>query len=216
MDRRAIPREVGARPEGFPRASWDLPGLELRQVWSPAVSFDDAVLAQLPPGWRLLMFQDGSATRAMAVLSGQTIEAEIVEAAELREEPHAPPELALLPPPWLRRTVLLRTAAGAALSYALSWWNSASYAGFLKDPALPIGTSMARGRTEYCREVLSLFLARGGAIDRRFDAAGPFLGRHYVMYHGERPLNVIVEIYGPAVAALLDPTGFYPRWGEVR
>ena len=198
----------------LPRTDWNLSGLELRQVWSPSVPFDDAVLAQLSPGWRLLMFQDGSATRAMAVLSGQAIEVEIIEAVKLEADGHAPPELALLAPPLLRRTVALRTAAGVVLSYAVSWWNSAAYAEFLKNPALPIGTNMTRGRTEYCREILSLFLARGAAIDRRFDAAGPFLGRHYVMYHGDRPLTVIVEIYGPAIAALLDPTGFYPHWGE--
>lgn len=108
--------------------------------------------------------------------------------------------------------MLLKTAAGTLLTYALSWWN----ADFLKDPALPIGTNVARGRTEYCREILSLFLARGAPIDRRFDAPGPFIGRHYVMHHGDRPLNVIVEIFGPGIAALLDPTGFYPRWRDVR
>ena len=197
----------------LPRTGWDLQGLELRQVWSPDVPFDDPALAQLSAGWRLLMFQDGSATRAMGVLSGQTIEVEVLEAVEVAQDRHAPPELALLAPPYVRRTVVLKTAAAVLLSYAISWWNSAQYADFLKDPALPIGTNMTRGRTEYCREVLSLFLAKGAEIDRRFDAPGPFLGRHYVMYHGDRPLNVIVEIYGPSIAVLLDPTGFYPRWG---
>jgi chorismate lyase len=202
----------GTTPGALPHAGWDLPGLELRGVWAPSVPFDDPALAQLSPGWRLLLFQDGSATRAMNVLSAQTIAVEIVEAIELETDPHAPPEIALLAPPYLRRTVLLKTASGVLLTYALSWWNRMQYADFLKDPALPIGTNMTRGRTEYCREILSLFLAKGAAIDRRFDATGPFLGRHYVMYHGERPLNVIVEIFGPQIAVLLDPTGFYPRW----
>ena len=59
-----------------------------------------------------------------------------------------------------------------------------------------------------------LFVASGPVLDARFDAEGPFLGRHYVMHRGGRPLHVIVEIYAPAVARYLDVTGWYPRWYE--
>jgi chorismate lyase len=127
---------------------------------------------------------------------------------------HAPPELARLAAPHMRRSVMLRTRSGVVLSHAVSWWNARDYADFLRDPTLPIGTSMERGRAEYCREILSLFLARGQALDDRFRAEGPFLGRHYVMYRGARALTVIVEIYAPSVARYLDVTGWYPRWGS--
>jgi chorismate lyase len=190
-----------------------LPGLDHREVWTPGVPYDDQVLSELSPGWRLLMLQDGSATRSLSVLTGETVVVDIAEAAEIARDPHAPPELARLAPPYMRRTVMLRTRSGVVLSHAVSWWNAADYASFLHDPALPIGTSMEMGRTEYCREILSLFLARGRGLDDRFRATGPFLGRHYVMYRGARPLNVIVEIYAPSVARYLDVTGWYPRWG---
>lgn len=78
-----------------------MPGLDLRQVWSPRVPLDDAALAQLSPGWRLLLFQDGSATRAMGVLSGQSIEVEVLEAVEMDVDFHAPPEIGLLAKPHL-------------------------------------------------------------------------------------------------------------------
>jgi len=196
----------------FPPAAWALPGMEFRSVWSPAIAFDDPVLAELSPGWRLLMLQDGSATRSLSVLTGEPIAVDIAEAVVVNDDGLAPPELKELERPYLRRTVGLRTRSGVALSYAVSWWNSTDYAGFLSNPALPIGTNMEQGRSEYCREILSLFLARGERLDRQFGTEGPFLGRHYKMFRGGRALNVIVEIYAPAVARYLDPTGWYPRW----
>lgn len=196
----------------FPLADWSLPGLELRSVWSPDIPYDDQVLAELSPGWRLLMLQDGSATRSLSVLTGETIQVEIDEATVINDDRWAPPEVMKLNAPYLRRTVGLRTRSGVVLSHAVSWWNSADYADFLSDPKLPIGTNMEQGRSEYAREILSLFLASGEALDRRFAAEGPFLGRHYVMHRGGKPLNVIVEIYAPAVARYLDVTGWYPRW----
>jgi chorismate lyase len=198
----------------FPKASWHLPGLEHREVWTPGIPYDDPVLSELSPGWRLLMLQDGSATRSLSVLTGETIVVDIDAAGEVAEDPNAPPELAQLDKPYLRRSVMLRTRSGVVLSHAVSWWNAADYADFLQDPALPIGTSMERGRAEYCREILSLFLASGRTLDDRFRARGPFLGRHYIMYRGAKALNVIVEIYAPSVARYLDVTGWYPRWAD--
>ncbi len=200
--------------ELFPPASWHLPGLEHREVWTPGIPYDDKVLAELSPGWRLLMLQDGSATRALSVLTGETIVVDIEAEDRIAGDRHAPPELARLAAPHMRRSVMLRTRSGVVLSHAVSWWNARDYADFLRDPSLPIGTSMERGRAEYCREILSLFLARGQALDDRFRAEGPFLGRHYVMYRGARALTVIVEIYAPSVARYLDVTGWYPRWGS--
>lgn len=196
----------------FPAASWNLPGLAHREVWSTAAATGDAVLAELPPAWRLLMLQDGSATRALTLLTGEKIAAEVIEETEIADAKHAPPELVLLALPHFRRTAVLRTRSGATLSYAVSWWNARDYAGFLKNPTLPIGTDMKQRRTEYCREICSLFLADGRALDEHFHAPGPYLGRHYVMRHAGRPLNVIVEVYAPAVASHLDSTGWYPRW----
>ena len=199
----------------FPVSPWHLPGLQQRVVWSSAhaaAGRDEAVLAELPPAWRLLMLSDGSATRALTLLTGETIQAELAEVAEVGEDRFAPPELALLDRPHLRRTVYLKTRSGTVISHAVSWWNKEDYGRFLKNPALPIGTNMRQAQSEYCREVCSLFLAGGPALDRRFGAEGPYLGRHYVMRHAGRPLNVIVEVYAPAIAYHLDSTGWYPRW----
>ena len=200
--------------ELFPAASWHLPGLAHREVWTPGMPYDDPVLSELSPGWRLLMLQDGSATRSLSVLTGEAIAVEIADTAKVDADAEAPPELEQLAPPLLRRRVMLRTRSGVLLSHAVSWWNAADSTSFLQNPALPIGTNMERGRAEYCREILSLFLASGKMLDDRFQAAGPFLGRHYVMYRGDKALNVIVEIYAPSVARYLDVTGWYPRWGN--
>ena len=196
----------------FPLATWNLPGLEQRIVWSAAAGRDEAVLAELPPAWRLLMLQDGSATRSLTLLTGETIVAELANVSEVTGDPSAPPELTLLGRPHLRRSVVLKTRSGTLISYAVSWWNKSDYEAFLKNPTLPIGTNMRQARTEYCREMCSLFLAEGPALTERFHAEGPFLGRHYVMRHNDRPLNVIVEIYAPSIAYHLDATGWYPRW----
>ena len=199
----------------FPQSTWSLPGLSQQIVWSAAAGRDEAVLAELPPAWRLLMLQDGSATRSLTLLTGETIVAELQGVAEVTGDPAAPPELALLKRPHVRRTVMLKTRSGTVISYAVSWWNKEDYDAFLSNPALPIGTNMKQARTEYCREMCSLFLAEGPALNERFRTdGGPFLGRHYVMRHGNRPLNVIVEIYAPSIAYHLDSTGWYPRWTQ--
>lgn len=196
----------------FPISFWHLPGLEQRVVWSGTTGRDEAVLAELPPAWRLLMLSDGSATRSLTLLTGEAIAAEVKEQAEIAEDRNAPPEVTMLNKPHLRRTVMLKTVSGTVVSYAVSWWNKGDYETFLTNPALPIGTSMKQAQSEYCREICSLFLANGAALDQRFGAEGPYLGRHYVMRHGNRPLNVIVEVYAPAIAYHLDSTGWYPRW----
>ncbi len=202
----------GRTMRNFPISFWHLPGLEQRLVWSSSTGRDEAVLAELPPAWRLLMLSDGSATRSLTLLTGESIAAEVKEAAEIADDRNAPPELALLAKPHLRRTVVLKTRSGTPVSYAVSWWNTQDYGGFLKNPALPIGTNMKQAQSEYCREICSLFLASGAHLDQRFRSQGPYLGRHYVMRHANRPLNVIVEIYAPAIAYHLDSTGWYPRW----
>ncbi|MGQ0677750.1 MAG: chorismate pyruvate-lyase family protein [Rhodospirillales bacterium] len=181
-------------------------------MWSSATGRDEAVLAELPPAWRLLMLSDGSATRSLTLLTGQAIAADVKESVDIAADRHAPPEIGLLEKPHLRRTVILKTRAGTIVSYAVSWWNKADYRSFLKNPALPIGTNMKQAQSEYCREICSLFLAGGAELDHLFRAEGPYLGRHYVMRHANRPLNVIVEIYAPAIAYHLDSTGWYPRW----
>lgn len=196
----------------FPISFWHLPGLEQRVVWSNNTGRDEAVLAELPPAWRLLMLSDGSATRSLTLLTGEAIAAEVKEASVVGDDRNAPPEVTMLNKPHLRRTVMLKTVSGTIVSYAMSWWNQQDYDTFLKNPALPIGTSMKNAQSEYCREICSLFLASGAALDQRFRSEGPYLGRHYVMRHGNRPLNVIVEIYAPAIAYHLDATGWYPRW----
>ena len=198
----------------FPMARWGLPGLELREVWSAAAASDESVLSELPPAWRLLMLQDGSATRSLTLLTGEAIAAEVTEETEIADGRGAPPELVLLALPHLRRSVLLKTRSGTLVSYAVSWWHRADYEAFLHDPTKPIGTNMRQARTEYCREICSLFLASGAPLDTLFGERGPFLGRHYVMRHRGRPLNVISEIYAPAIAWHLDSTGWYPRWTD--
>jgi chorismate--pyruvate lyase len=66
----------------------------------------------------------------------------------------APPEIAEVDAPRIRREVWLRTGDRSQVhGYAVSWWNASEVDGYLENRALPIWSSLSKNRTELFRDV---------------------------------------------------------------
>lgn len=44
-------------------------------------------------------------------------------------------------------------------------------------------------------------------VCRKFQASGPFWGRHYVFWHNGKPLTLIYEVFNTALESYLGPCG---------
>ncbi|MEM6445860.1 MAG: chorismate lyase [Cyanobacteria bacterium J06642_2] len=159
---------------------------------------------QLSPSWQLLLLSDGSTTRNLQLISGDRISADIIDTAPvLLEGENAPPSVAALELPTLRRQVWLTSAQGDRLAYGVTWWNQKQFETVLSDPSRPIGANLNDRRIELYRELLGLFLGESAALAEGFGQTGPFWGRHYMLWHQERPLAAVYEVFSSAVSQYL-------------
>ena len=155
--------------------------------------------------WRLLLLGDGSPTRHLESLSGLPVEIELIAmAADSAPGPEAPPEVAELEAPLLRRQVWL-CCGGQTLAWAESWWNQAQAEAHLRQRDQPIWRSLTAGRAELYREVDGLAQVQAPWLERRFGHGGPFWSRHYRFFRGGRELTVIREVFSPALEQWLGP-----------
>ena len=106
-----------------------------------------------------------------------------------------------------RRKVWLQNARGERLGYAVSWWPTEDYDRIMGKPKEPIGRQLANAKTEFFREIHSVFCGVNKALASQFGAADDQImwGRHYTMWRGGKPLNVIVEIFSPYLTKYLGP-----------
>ena len=73
--------------------------------------------------WRLLLLGDGSPTRHLQSLTGIAVDVEVIAMEADNGQPQeAPPEVAEMDQPLLRRQVWLRCGT-QTLAWAESWWN---------------------------------------------------------------------------------------------
>ena len=115
---------------------------------------------QLPGAWRLMLLGDGSPTRHLQLLTGQPVAVDLIAMEPEAGEPiDAPPEVAELQGPLLRRQVWL-TCGGMPLAWAESWWNQTQASLHLQDRTIPIWRSLTQGRSELFREVDGLAWCR--------------------------------------------------------
>jgi len=180
-------------------------------------SFSGAALGSPPrslsPAWALLLFGDGSPTRALSLAARSPLGVDVLGAAEAAEGDDGAPAGALagLGAPRVRRRVWLRSARGERLGYAVSWWAARDLAAHLPDARAPIGGALAAARTETARELFLVTRGAGGhaELDAAFApaarAGAPLWGRWYVMRAGGRALCVVHEVFSPALEAYLGP-----------
>ena len=165
---------------------------------------------QLAPPWQMLLLGDGSPTRHLQLLTGEPTEVDVIDMSptggEGAEHDNAPAPIQMVPGPWVRRQVWLRTASGQRLAYATSWWEASHVDDYLQNRSLPIWASLARLRTELYRDVRGLHYGHSAPLELAFGQRGPFWGRHYLFWHHGRPLTLIYEVFSPYLTRYLGLT----------
>lgn len=161
---------------------------------------------QLAPTWQMLLLGDGSPTRHLQLLTGEPTEVDVIDMSAVGLDlDGAPEQIQVVPGPRLRRQVWLRTASGQRLAYATSWWEASHVDEYLQNRALPIWASLAQLRTELYRDVQGIAYGHSPELERAFEQAGPFWGRHYLFWHHKQPLTLIYEVFSPCLAKYLGP-----------
>ena len=172
---------------------------------SPLDVFTARAGSQLGGGWKLLLLGDGSPTRHLELLTGQTVEVELIAMApEPPEAMGAPVEVSELVSPLLRRQVWLCCGA-ETLGWAESWWTLDEAHHHLPDHRQPIWRNLTAGRAELFREVDGLAQVDGPWLQDRFGHPGPYWSRHYRFFRQGKALTVIREVFSPALERWLGP-----------
>lgn len=172
---------------------------------SPIDVFTARAGSQLGGGWKLLLLGDGSPTRHLELLTGQTVEVELIAMApEPPEAMGAPVEVSELVSPLLRRQVWLCCGA-ETLGWAESWWTLEEAHHHLPDHRQPIWRNLTAGRAELFREVDGLAQVDGPWLQDRFGHPGPYWSRHYRFFRQGKALTVIREVFSPALERWLGP-----------
>lgn len=167
----------------------------------------DALAAQSPlaselPFWRLLLLSDGSVTRHLQLLTGAPVAVNCLSMAPVSaSDNELPASVAALKHPLLQREVLLcnQHDGGKALVHATSWWNIDEASSSLPDPKKPIWVSLSQARKELYREIKAVGLGGSPLLEQYFEEKGPFWGREYLFWSGNKPLTLIHEVFSPAL-----------------
>jgi chorismate lyase len=166
---------------------------------------------QLAPTWQMLLLGDGSPTRHLQLLTGEPTEVDVIDMSLISTEPEAAPApIQIVPSPWIRRQVWLRTASGQRLAYATSWWEASHVDEYLQNRSLPIWSNLARLRTELYRDIQGIEYGQSAALELAFGQKGPFWGRHYLFWHHGRPITLIYEVFSPYLTKYLGTTQLSP------
>lgn len=162
---------------------------------------------QLAPTWQMLLLGDGSPTRHLQLLTGEPIEVDVIDMSPIGSDPEgAPDRIHVVPSPWIRRQVWLRTISGQRLAYATSWWEASHVDEYFQNRSLPIWSNLARLRTELYRDVQGIHYGNSAPLELAFGQRGPFWGRHYLFWHHGRPITLIYEVFSPYLTKYLGPT----------
>ncbi|OCQ95568.1 chorismate lyase [Oscillatoriales cyanobacterium USR001] len=160
----------------------------------------------LAPAWQILLLGDGSPTRHLQLMTGEATEVDVIDMSLVDTNTDgAPPQIAAVQGPRLRRQVWLRTASGQRLAYATSWWEASHVDEYLQNKSLPIWASLAQLRTELYRDVQGIYYGNSADLESAFGESGPFWGRHYLFWHYGRPLTLIYEVFSPYLTKYLGP-----------
>jgi chorismate lyase len=106
----------------------------------------------LTPPWQVLVLGDGSMTRHLQLLTGESIEVDVFDMSLIGlDNDHASDLIQAVPGPRLRRQVWLKTASGQRVAYATSWWEASHVDEYLHNRSIPIWSSLANLRMELYR-----------------------------------------------------------------
>jgi len=165
----------------------------------------------MSPVWQVLLLGNGSPTRLLQLLTQSVIAVEVLATEILGEEHdyYAPTEINLIATPRARRQIWLKASrTDEVLVYAVSWWHKDDLANFLPQPHLPVGTNLQNQRLELFRDLRGIYRGSCADLDQVFMTANVpnqlvencYWGRHYLLWHGGKPLTLIYEIFNPAIA----------------
>jgi chorismate lyase len=161
----------------------------------------------LTPPWQVLVLGDGSTTRHLQLLTGESISVDVVDMSLIgMHSDHAPDLIQAVPGPRLRRQVWLKTASGQRLAYATSWWEASHVDEYLRNRSIPIWSSLANLRMELYRDIREAFRGDSEALERAFGCPGPFWGRYYLFWHDGKPLTLIYEVFSSCLESYLGPS----------
>jgi chorismate lyase len=150
----------------------------------------------LTPPWQVLVLGDGSTTRHLQLLTGETISVDVVDMSLIGMYPDRASDLIqAVPGPRLRRQVWLKTASGQRVAYATSWWEASHVDEYLHNRSIPIWSSLANLRMELYRDIREAFLGHSEELEIAFGCSGPFWGRYYLFWHDGKPLTLIYEVF---------------------
>jgi chorismate lyase len=158
----------------------------------------------LTPPWQVLVLGDGSTTRHLQLLTGESIAVDVFDMSLIGlHTDHSSDLIQAVPGPRLRRQVWLKTASGKRLAYATSWWEASHVDEYLQNRSIPIWSSLANLRMELYRDIREAFLGHSGALEQAFGCPGPFWGRYYLFWHDGKPLTLIYEVFSTCLEAYL-------------
>lgn len=155
----------------------------------------------------MFLLGDGSPTRNLQLLTGEPIEVDVIDmSATGTDADGAPAQIHMVPSPWIRRQVWLRTASGQRLAYATSWWEASHMDEYLQNRSIPIWANLARLRTELYRDIQGIHYGHSAHLELAFGQRGPLWGRHYLFWHHGRPITLIYEVFSPYLTKYLGAT----------
>ena len=162
----------------------------------------------LSPTWQMFLLGDGAPTRHLQLLTQSEIVVDVIAMTPIGDlDDNAPADINEIPAARTRRQIWLRSAqSGEVFSHATSWWPTTKIEQHLKDPSLPIWSSLNQKHTELYRDLRGIHQGYSPELVSVFNHPGPYWGRHYLLWHGGQPLTMIYEIYSPAIAKYLGPS----------
>ncbi len=164
---------------------------------------------KVTPAWQVLLLGDGSPTRHLQLLTGESIEVDIIDMSLIgRDSDNAPDLIHIVPGPRLRRQVWLRTTTGQRLAYATSWWEERHVNEYLENKSLPIWASLTQSRMELYRDIQGVHYGESAELASAFERPGPFWGRKYLFWHQGKPITLIYEVFSPYLEKYLGQTKF--------
>ena len=153
---------------------------------------------QVSPIWQLLLIGDGSPTRHLQLLTGESIQVEVIDMSAIgMDSDKAPHLINEISGPRLRRQVWLKTGTGQKLAYATSWWEKNKVEEYLKNENVSIWESLTRSRIELYRDIRCIQYGNSPVLETEFGQPGPFWARYYMFWHGGQPLTLIHEVFSP-------------------
>ncbi len=161
----------------------------------------------LSPIWQMFLLGDGAPTRHLQLLTKSPITVDVIAMTAIGDDDdNAPPDIAAIASPRIRRQIWLRSAeTGEIFSHATSWWSEAVMQKYLKDPSLPIWVSLNQKYTELYRDLKGIYHGSCPQVAEAFGypEINTYWGRHYLLWHGGAPITMIYEIYSPAIGKYL-------------